>query len=47
MFLDYLNLDEKSFFKVADSFRPEHLWKKINKKYRPILVNFKIIYSYN
>lgn len=33
MFLDYLNLDEKSFFKVVDSFRPEHLWKKINKKY--------------
>jgi N-acetyl sugar amidotransferase len=32
-FLDYLNLDEKYFFKVVDSFRPEHLWKKINKKY--------------
>jgi hypothetical protein len=41
MFLDYLNLDEKSFFKVVDSFRPEHLWKKI-KKFKNFKNNFFI-----
>ena len=26
--LDYLDLNEKEFYEIADSFRPEHLWDK-------------------
>ncbi len=28
--LDYLNLNEKEFFDIANDFRPDHLWKKNN-----------------
>lgn len=29
-FLEYMNLNEDHFFNIANSFRSEHLWKKIN-----------------
>ena len=32
-FLDYINIDKDKFFKIINSFRPSHLWKKINGKY--------------
>jgi hypothetical protein len=32
-FLSYIDLDQKNFFRIIDSFRPKHLWKKIKKKH--------------
>ena len=31
--LEYLEIDEKKFHEIIDKFRPEHLWKKENKKW--------------
>jgi len=31
--LDYLDLDKDKFFHLCDEFRPEHLWKKVNKEW--------------
>ena len=31
-FLDYLNITEKHFWKVVNSWRSKHLWKKINNR---------------
>lgn len=31
--LEYLGIDEKKFHEIIDKFRPEHLWKKENKKW--------------
>ncbi len=31
--LDFLMLDEESFFNIVDSFRQDHIWKKKGKKY--------------
>ena len=28
-FLDYLNLDKEEFYQIVDSWRPDHLWKKL------------------
>ena len=33
-FLDYINLDEKKFYRIIDEHRSPHLWKFINKKWR-------------
>jgi N-acetyl sugar amidotransferase len=33
-FLDYVGIAEDRFLKVVDSFRQEHLWKKINGKWK-------------
>jgi N-acetyl sugar amidotransferase len=32
-FLNYIYLDKEDFLKIIDSFRPEHLWKRVNKNY--------------
>ena len=32
-FLNYVDLDEKTFFRIIDSFRLKHLWKRVKKKY--------------
>ena len=32
-FLNYLNINEKHFWKIVDQWRPKHLWKKKNKKW--------------
>lgn len=32
--LEFLNLDEKKFWKVVDSFRLDHIWKKVNGEWR-------------
>ena len=31
--LEYLDMDEKKFHKIVDSFRPEHVWKKKGSKW--------------
>ena len=31
--MDYLSIDKKTFFKIQNKFRPNHLWKKINNKW--------------
>ncbi len=36
-FLNYIDIDEGKFFKIINSFRPSHLWRKINGKY--VLIN--------
>ena len=28
--LEYLNLNEKEFIEIVDSFRPDHIWTKVN-----------------
>lgn len=33
-FLDYLNISEKHFWKVIDSYRPPHLWKKVSGEWK-------------
>lgn len=33
-FLDYINLDEKKFYRIIDDHRSPHLWKFTNKKWR-------------
>ena len=33
-FLDYLDMDETTFFAVADRFRSPHLWKKVGSDWR-------------
>lgn len=33
-FLEYLDIDEKHFWQVVDSYRPDHLWKKINGEWK-------------
>ena len=33
-FLDYCEISEKHFWAVADSWRPPHLWKKVNSKWK-------------
>ena len=30
-FLEYLSITEEYFWKIIDSYRPEHLWKKVNE----------------
>ena len=32
-FLEYLDIDEKHFWEVVDSWRASHLWKKVNEKW--------------
>ena len=32
-FLQYLDISEKHFWNVVDSWRPKHLWKKNNSKW--------------
>lgn len=32
-FLDYISITEKEFFSICDSFRPEHLWQKVDNKW--------------
>ena len=32
-FLNYLNINEKYFWKIVNQWRPKHLWKKKNKKW--------------
>ncbi len=33
-FLDYLDIDEKHFWEVVDSWRPPHLWEKVNGEWK-------------
>lgn len=33
-FLEYLDIDEKHFWKIVDSWRPTHLWKKVNGEFK-------------
>jgi len=33
-FLDYLNIDERHFCKIIDSYRPPHLWKKVKGEWK-------------
>lgn len=33
-FLDYLDIDEKYFWEVVDSWRPPHLWEKVNGEWK-------------
>ncbi len=33
-FLDYLGIDEKHFWEVVDSWRPPHVWKKVNGEWK-------------
>ena len=33
-FLEYLNITEKHFWKIVDSWRSKYLWKKINNKWK-------------
>lgn len=32
-FLDYLNITENKFWEIVDSYRPQHLWEKIDDKW--------------
>ena len=32
--IDYLDIDEKKFFKICDSFRSPHLWEIINNQWQ-------------
>jgi hypothetical protein len=32
--LDYIGLEKDKFFKICDSFRSPHIWKKVKKKYK-------------
>jgi len=33
-FLEYLSITEEYFWKIIDSYRPEHLWKKVNEEWK-------------
>lgn len=33
-FLEYLDIDEEHFWRIADSYRPPHLWEKVNGQWR-------------
>lgn len=33
-FLEYLDIDEKHFWKVIDAWRPPHLWEKVNGEWK-------------
>lgn len=33
-FLEYLDIDEKHFWEVVDSYRPDHIWKKVNGEWK-------------
>ena len=33
-FLEYLDITEEHFWKVVDSFRPPHLWEKVNGQWK-------------
>ena len=33
-FLQYLDISDKQFWKIVDSWRPKHLWKKEGKKWK-------------
>lgn len=33
-FLEYLNISEKHFWKVVDSWRPGHIWKRVDKQWK-------------
>lgn len=32
--LEYLDIDEITFFKIVDSYRPKHLWEKVNGEWK-------------
>ena len=32
--MNYLEIKEKNFFQLCDQFRSNHIWKKVNKKWR-------------
>jgi len=33
-FLEYLDISEENFWNIVDSFRPPHLWKKVNGQWK-------------